>query len=319
MLSAEGLVNYFGKWTDLGEIKLKPVILRKGRTYLALYGLGHIKDDRLCRLFLEEKVTFLEPEVEPGNCFRVLVLHQNRANRGVKRFISESFLPSFFHLVIWGHEHDCEVEPMWNIEKEFHVVQPGSTVPTSLSEGEALPKHIGLLRLWDNYYKFQPIKLNTVRPFIWKTLDLSDVPLNNSKQSKSDAIRDYCVQEVEEMIREADKLRTGHPKQPKLPLIRLRCEYVDDTQLFNIVKFGQQFMKRVATPNLEIIRFKRRVDAFKKRGNSEHTTVVNKLKELYDENAEENENVSECISRIVRDYFSENPETKMKVLSLAGM
>lgn len=38
----------------------------------------------------------------------------------------------------------------------------------------------------------------------------------------------------------------GHPKQPKLPLIRLRIEYTSETQHFNSIQFGQEFQGRVA-------------------------------------------------------------------------
>ena len=95
---------------------------------MALYGLSHVKDERLHRLFRENKVEFELPVAEEGRCdlnfeqvmivirnsffcnrewFHILVLHQNRAKRGPTSFIPESFIPDFFHLVIWGHEHDC--------------------------------------------------------------------------------------------------------------------------------------------------------------------------------------------------------------------
>lgn len=56
ILSTSGLVNYFGKWTDLTEVKISPILLRKGNSKLALYGLSHIKDERLSRLFRDGKV-----------------------------------------------------------------------------------------------------------------------------------------------------------------------------------------------------------------------------------------------------------------------
>ena len=37
----------------------------------------------------------------------------------------------------------------------------------------------------------------------------------------------------------------GHPRQPRQPLIRLRVEYSDEAQLFQVVRFGQQFTGRV--------------------------------------------------------------------------
>lgn len=35
----------------VGKLRISPVLLRKGNTYLALYGLGNLRDERLCRLF----------------------------------------------------------------------------------------------------------------------------------------------------------------------------------------------------------------------------------------------------------------------------
>lgn len=59
MLSSAGLVNYFGRVTDLSEIKISPVLLEKGNTKLALYGLSSVRDERLHRLFMENKVLLL--------------------------------------------------------------------------------------------------------------------------------------------------------------------------------------------------------------------------------------------------------------------
>lgn len=43
-------------------------------------------------------------------------------------------------LVIWGHEHDCRIVPEAVAEKPYWISQPGSSVATSLAEGEALEK-----------------------------------------------------------------------------------------------------------------------------------------------------------------------------------
>lgn len=60
ILSTCGLVNYFGKWTDLKEVKISPILLKKGKSKLALYGLSHIKDERLSRLFRDHKVSSVD-------------------------------------------------------------------------------------------------------------------------------------------------------------------------------------------------------------------------------------------------------------------
>ena len=57
------------------------------------------------------QVEFQRPEEDAESWFHLLVLHQNRAKRGPTNYIPEGFLPSFFHLVIWGHEHDCRITP----------------------------------------------------------------------------------------------------------------------------------------------------------------------------------------------------------------
>lgn len=73
-LSTAGLINYFGKWTDLSRIEVKPILLQKGNTYLALYGLSHIKDERLSRLFLEGKVCVYAPMEKPSKFIYTLYL-----------------------------------------------------------------------------------------------------------------------------------------------------------------------------------------------------------------------------------------------------
>jgi double-strand break repair protein MRE11 len=35
----------------VGKVRVSPILLRKGDTKLALYGLGNLRDERLARLF----------------------------------------------------------------------------------------------------------------------------------------------------------------------------------------------------------------------------------------------------------------------------
>ena len=106
----------------------------------------------------------------------------------------ETALSDFLHLVVWGHEHECRVWPEENPVQRFYVTQPGSSVATSLSEGEAKPKyvewsgtlvvrrdaerrallaagyrcrrHVALLRIKGKNFQLTPLPLTTVRPFI---------------------------------------------------------------------------------------------------------------------------------------------------------
>lgn len=64
----------------------------------------------------------------------------NSSKHGQTNYIPESFLPEFLDLVIWGHEHECLIDPAYSPQQDFYVSQPGSSIATSLSEGEAIPK-----------------------------------------------------------------------------------------------------------------------------------------------------------------------------------
>lgn len=55
-------------------------------------------------------------------------------------YLPESFLPDFLDLIVWGHEHECRIQPEFNSEQSFFVMQPGSSVATSLCAGEAVDK-----------------------------------------------------------------------------------------------------------------------------------------------------------------------------------
>lgn len=169
-------VNYFGKCTEKNEIKVEPILLKKGVQRLALYGLSHVPDRRLAYLFRNDKVNMPEPTDEA--CFNILVLHQNRpANRGKDNIIEDEYLPSFLDFVYWGHEHDCQIDKINSVisGKNFKICQPGSSVATSLSSGEAETKYIAVLHVHDGkQFTCEPIKLETVRPFIFKTIQLFD-------------------------------------------------------------------------------------------------------------------------------------------------
>lgn len=72
------LVNYFGKPDDIEDISISPILMKKGSTKMALYGLGSIRDERLHRLFMRSKVKYLQPKEQADDWFNVFMLHQNR-------------------------------------------------------------------------------------------------------------------------------------------------------------------------------------------------------------------------------------------------
>lgn len=71
------------------------------------------------------------------------------AVHGVRNHIPEKFLPSFLDLVVWGHEHECKIEPEVVTSsggRDIRITQPGSSIATSLSPGEAERKCVFLPR-----------------------------------------------------------------------------------------------------------------------------------------------------------------------------
>lgn len=68
------------------------------------------------------------------------VVSNCRSKHGATNYIPEQFLDDFLDLVVWGHEHECKIAPERNEQQLFYITQPGSSVVTSLSPGEAVKK-----------------------------------------------------------------------------------------------------------------------------------------------------------------------------------
>ncbi|KAG1117425.1 hypothetical protein G6F42_013440 [Rhizopus arrhizus] len=129
LLQVSGLVNYFGASQSIENVEIHPIIMRKGNSSLALYGLGNIRDERLHRQWRSGHVNFVRGAED---CFNLFVFHQNRARHGPTSHIPEEFIDGFIDLVFWGHEHECRIVPV-SFEK-FDITQPGSSVATSLRQ-----------------------------------------------------------------------------------------------------------------------------------------------------------------------------------------
>ncbi len=50
-------------------------------------------------------------------------------------------LDGFLDFIVWGHEHECLISPQSSTIADFYITQPGSSVATSLSEGESKKKY----------------------------------------------------------------------------------------------------------------------------------------------------------------------------------
>uniref|UniRef100_A0A8C6MDR1 Double-strand break repair protein n=1 Tax=Nothobranchius furzeri TaxID=105023 RepID=A0A8C6MDR1_NOTFU len=259
LLSASGLVNHFGHSHSVERIEISPVLMQKGSTKLALYGLGSIPDERLYRMFVNKQVTMLRPKEDQDGWFNLFAIHQNRSKHGPTNYIPEQFLDDFLDLVVWGHEHECLITPARNEQQLFYVTQPGSSVATSLSPGEATKKHIGLLKVKGRKMNMQKIPLKTVRQFFIQDVVLADYEdlFTPETPQVTKKMEDLCYAKVIEMLEEAEKERIGCPLTPEKPLVRLRVDYSGGFETFNTSRFSQKFVDRVANPK-DIIHFLRK-------------------------------------------------------------
>ncbi|XP_023160670.2 double-strand break repair protein MRE11 [Drosophila hydei] len=303
LLSTTGLINYFGRWTDLTKVEISPILIRKGETKLSLYGLSHIHDARLVRIFKDFQVTINCPNESEEDWFHLMVVHQNRADRGPKNYLPEDLLPAFLNLVIWGHEHDCRIEPEVNAVRDFYVSQPGSSVATSLAKGESIKKHVGLLEIYKTKFNLKPIPLQTVRPFIFESIDLEDYvdKLNLKEGDASIKVYNFAIKRVEAMIEQAKSLLTGHPKQPTIPLIRLRLRYTDETYMFNTIRFGQIFGTRVANV-ADVVKFEKLI----KRTKSDKVNIDKDAMQRVME-VDNTARVEELVDRYFEEVKDKNP------------
>jgi double-strand break repair protein MRE11 len=126
LLSVTNLVNYFGRQEEVDQIQIPPILFQKGRTKVALYGLGSLRDERLNRMWEKQKVEFLRPidttststtkednndedvdedlhdDHQDEGFFNIFALHQNRdLGRGAKNCVQESMIPEWMDVVVW--------------------------------------------------------------------------------------------------------------------------------------------------------------------------------------------------------------------------
>ncbi|XP_031500754.1 double-strand break repair protein MRE11 isoform X2 [Nymphaea colorata] len=247
ILSACNLVNYFGKMvlggSGVGQITLYPILIKKGSTSVALYGLGNIRDERLNRMFqTPHAIQWMRPESQEecsiSSWFNILVLHQNRIKSNPKNAINEHFLPRFLDFIIWGHEHECLVDPQEVPGMGFHITQPGSSVATSLIDGEAKPKHVLLLEIKETQYRATKIPLTSVRPFEYAEVVLKDEPDIDPNDQTS--VLEHLDEVVQKMIEKVSKCHDGRSEH-KLPLVRIKVDYTGFMTI-NPQRFGQKYV-----------------------------------------------------------------------------
>nr|CCA22579.1 doublestrand break repair protein putative [Albugo laibachii Nc14] len=278
LLSASNLINYFGKMERVDVIELFPILIRKGSSKVALYGLGNMRDERLYRIFEQQKVLFHRPVEEPDTWFNLLVVHQNRENkgRGGKNCLSESMIPAFMDLVIWGHEHECLIELEDSVLGEYFIMQPGSSIATSLVEGEAREKKIAIIEIVGSKFRQWTKPLRSVRPFRIGEIILSEErDLDPNNPDVMQHIQVTLEDRVSELITQAQEIAISNnaDHKHKEVLVRLRVEHSGFPVLHN-QRFGAKFVGKVANPNDILLFFRRRATTInKKDGNMRREEV----------------------------------------------
>lgn len=283
-LSTAGLVNYFGKvdvpsldespedvLDDERGINVKPILLQKGSTKVALFGIGNIRDQRFNQELKNGRVNMYAPLEDADDYFNILLIHQNRINRGALQAVPEHLFDDSISLVVWGHEHDCRIVPEIVSEKPYRITQPGSSVATSLSEGETVPKHVGLLEIHDKDYNLTPLPLRSVRPFVMMDVNLKEVEETQGIRFEDKiGVNKYLRTQIDELIGRAhEEYAERHGETPDrtiLPLVRLRVDYTG-FEIGNPQRLGMEFSEKVANPK-DLVHFT------KKRQQKHKSTVV---------------------------------------------
>ncbi|ODQ66288.1 DNA repair exonuclease [Nadsonia fulvescens var. elongata DSM 6958] len=265
VLQSAGLVNHFGRVTQVDNIHVKPLLLQKGSTKLALYGLASVREERLFRTFKQNNVKFPRPRQFKDEWFNLLCVHQNHAAHSPTAHLPEKVLPSFMDLIVWGHEHECKIDLVTNNERGFKVCQPGSSVATSLSESESVAKHVGILTIKGKQCSMEKIPLKSVRPMVFSTISLRDSGIRPGPTTK-EQVSDYLTERVEELIRlgrskwimsqDNDSISLDNVEMP-LPLIRLRVDYSGGYEVENTTRFSNKFTGRVANPSKVLLTFQK--------------------------------------------------------------
>lgn len=252
ILESSNLINYLGKCQSVDFVEIEPLIFNDE---VALYLLGNIRDRRLYRNFLQKKVNFLRPK---GLYYNILVVHQNRVPYGIKDYLPYEFIPTWFYLVVYGHEHESLVLNL----KDFILLQPGSTVRTSLAENESFDKFVYVLDSTTHYIERVPLR--SVRPFIIQNIDLETgepetllrekVQLILESVAREENVKRICVEDNEQSVH-GRRIKEIVDQMDNLALVRIKGR-LKGHHVINNHKFGLHFIDRVANP-ADILRLTR--------------------------------------------------------------
>jgi double-strand break repair protein MRE11 len=303
-LSHCGLVNYFGKQSSQDQFQVTPVLLRKGSSRLALYGLGYYSDIRAARLFQDNKVTFVRPAETPESYFNIFLIHQNREQKGGRTGetnVNENSLPAFLDAVFWGHEHECKVHFTPNAHGTL-VSQLGSSVATSLMDYEAGPakKHIMLLEVSGVQYRYAPVPLRCTRRLYYENITIADAFAGKEVQrvSENDIVQ-FVKNRIRSLLSEDNKERALRPRPDgfERPLIRVRVNYSGGYPLPRTQLIQSDFLDEVANATEIVLLARSKNTAVR----GPKRVVQNGKEEETEQDAEGGANANSTLSKAVED------------------
>ncbi len=130
-----------------------------------------------------------------------------------------------------------------------------------------------MIKIQGKEFEFEPIRLRSVRPFIFDDINLMDEQNKGAVLKTKVQVNKFLKSKVKEMIARANQewaeLHQDEDQdqpEPMLPLIRLRVDYSggpDEHKGFEVgnpQRFGQDFTTTVANPR-DIVSFHRRSQA----------------------------------------------------------
>mmetsp|Transcript_3378 Transcript_3378/g.6944 ORF Transcript_3378/g.6944 Transcript_3378/m.6944 type:complete len:477 (+) Transcript_3378:1287-2717(+) len=245
LLDSSKLLTYLRHESFEGQLHVRPVVVRKpGGCTVAVYGMGFVKDQILHQMFKEQLVVFHKANAD----VHILLLHQNRykgQGQGTPHeyCLPEHWIPDFIDIVIWGNEHESMPDSQAFPIMKCRVIQPGSTVPTSLIAAEAKPKHAILIEAGWERTEIITIPLTTPRQFFFTQLELSEICRT------SDEAEAYIRRLLDSFLSEAHGL----------PLIRIKAE-VTGFEHVRVSQINSEYSDKVANKKV-LATWKRRVVA----------------------------------------------------------
>ena len=128
--------------------------------------------------------------------------------------------------------------PRQTENKKYFIYQPGSSVATALTEGEALQKHMFLLEIKKIGHKMTPIPMQQTRPLLYKQLELQSLKINSQN------LEDFISQTFEDLLKTCKNTQKLFP-----PLVRLKIE-VTGFENFQVFYFNSKFNDKTANKDI---------------------------------------------------------------------